>query len=60
LLSDNRIGREIKAARQIHVNLYAKERPGRSSPTPNELAIEDVLAVEHDVVPFDGANMFQQ
>ena len=52
--------RAFKGTRQIRVILYAKERPGRPSPTPNELAIEDVLAVEHDVVPFDGAHVFEQ
>ena len=52
-----------QGTRQIRVILYAKEpkgRAGRPSPTPNELAIEDVLAVEHDIVPFDGAHVFEQ
>ena len=39
-----------KGTRPIRVILYAKERSGRSSRTPNELAIEDVLAVERGVV----------
>jgi len=28
--------------------------------TPDELPIEDVLAVEHDVVPLDGAHALQE
>ena len=27
---------------------------------PSKLPIEDVLAVEHDVIPLDGANMFHE
>jgi hypothetical protein len=26
----------------------------------DELSIEDILAVEHDIIPLDGADVFQQ
>jgi hypothetical protein len=38
----------------------AKERPHRPTTTPNELPVEDVLPVEHDVVPLDGADVLKQ
>ena len=34
---------------------------GLLGPAPeDELPIEDILAVEHDVIPLDGADVFQQ
>ena len=48
----------MEGTRQIRVIFYANER-GRPSPAPNELAIEDALAEGHDVVPFDGAHVFE-
>ena len=26
----------------------------------DELSVEDILAIEHDVIPLDGADVFQQ
>jgi len=52
--------RVIKGAREIRVILYAKDDPFCASAPADELSIEDVLAVEHDVIPLDGADVFQQ
>jgi hypothetical protein len=49
-----------KGTRQIHVILYAKgPRHGVTAPA-DELPIEDILTVKHDVIPLDGADVFQQ
>jgi hypothetical protein len=63
---DNRGGERtiIKGTRQIGVILHAKKRrdPASTPPatTSDQLPVEDVLPVEHDVVPLDGAHMLQE
>jgi hypothetical protein len=52
--------RPIQGTREIRVILYAKDDPFCASAPADELSIEDVLAVEHDVIPLDGADVFQQ
>jgi hypothetical protein len=37
-----------------------KDDPFWATALADELPIEDILAVEHDIVPFDGADAFQQ
>ena len=49
-----------KGTREIRVILYAKDDPFCETASADELSIEDVLAVEHDVIPLDGADVFQQ
>jgi hypothetical protein len=49
----------VKGTRQIRVILYAKGDLGARAPA-DELPIEDILAIEHDVIPLDGADVFQQ
>jgi len=50
----------IQGTRQIHVILYAKgARHGATAPA-DALPIEDILTVKHDVIPLDGADVFQQ
>jgi hypothetical protein len=50
----------IKGTRKIHVILYAKDDPFCAPAPADELWIEDVLAVEHNVIPLDGADVFQK
>src|SRR5258708_3078765 len=45
--------------REIRVILYAKDDPFCATASADELSIEDVLAVEDDVIPLDGADVFQ-
>ncbi len=52
--------RAIEGTREIRVILYAKDDPFCETASADELSIEDVLAVEHDVIPLDGADVFQQ
>ena len=52
--------RGIKGTRQIGVILYAKRRPQGPAVSADELPIEDVLSVQDHVVPFDGADVFEQ
>jgi hypothetical protein len=47
----------IKGTRQIGVILYAKDDPFWATTLADELSIEDILAVEHDVIPLDGADV---
>src|ERR1700730_8388076 len=49
----------VKGTRQIRVILYAKGDLGARAPA-DELSVEDILAIEHDVIPLDGADVFQQ
>ena len=49
-----------QGTREIRVILYAKDDPFCASAPADELSIEDVLTVEHDVIPLDGADVFQQ
>jgi hypothetical protein len=49
-----------KGTREIRVILYAKDDPFCATALADELPIEDILAVEHDIVPFDWADVFQQ
>ena len=46
--------------REIRVILYAKDDPFCATALADELPIEDILAVEHDIVPFDWADVLQQ
>ena len=49
-----------KGTRQIRVILYAKgDLHGARAPA-DELPIEDIPTVEHNVIPLDGADVFQQ
>ena len=49
-----------KGTGQIRVILYAKSDPyGATAPT-DELQVEDILAAKHDVIPLDGAYVFQR
>jgi hypothetical protein len=48
-----------KGTREIRVILYAKDDSFCATAPADELSIEDVLAVEHDVIPLDGADVFQ-
>jgi hypothetical protein len=45
---------------QIRVILYAKGHLYGASASTDEFPIEDILAVEHDVIPLDWADAFQQ
>jgi len=49
-----------KGTRQIHVILYAKGGLRGAPTSTDRLPIEDILAVEHNVIPLDGADVFQQ
>ena len=49
-----------KGTREIRVILYAKDDPFCASASADELSIENILAVEHDVIPLDGADVFEQ
>ena len=55
--SKNRIN---QGTREIRVILYAKDDPFWATALADELSIEDILAVEHDVIPLDWADAFQQ
>ena len=44
-----------KGTREIRVILYAKDDPFCATALADELPIEGILAVEHDIVPFDWA-----
>jgi hypothetical protein len=50
----------MKGTREIRVILYAKDGPFCATALADELPIEDILAVEYDIVPFDWADVFQQ
>ena len=50
----------IKGTREIRVILYAKDGPFCATALADELPIEDILAVKYDVIPLDGADVFQQ
>jgi hypothetical protein len=54
-----RLHEAIKGTRQIRVILYAKGEPFCAPPPADELPVEDILAVEHGVIPLDGADVFQ-
>jgi hypothetical protein len=49
-----------KGTRQIRVILYAKGALRGATASADELPIEDILTVKHDVIPLDGADVFQQ
>jgi hypothetical protein len=49
-----------QGTRQIGVILYAKGDLHGATVTADKLPIEDILTVKHDVVPLDGADVFQQ
>ena len=52
--------RAIEGTREIRVILYAKADPFCATALADELSVEDILAVEHDVIPLDGADVFKQ
>jgi hypothetical protein len=43
----------------MRVILYAKDDSFCATAPADELSIEEVLAIEHDVIPLDGADVFQ-
>ena len=49
-----------KGTREIRVILYAKDDPFCATALADELSIEDILAVEHDIVPIRLGCVFQQ
>jgi hypothetical protein len=49
-----------EGTREIRVILYAKDDPFCETASADELSIEDILAVEHDIIPLNGADVFQQ
>ena len=49
---------DIKGTREIRVILYAKDDPFCATALADELSVEDILAIEHDVIPLDGADVF--
>ena len=49
-----------KGTREIRVILYAKDDPFCATALADEFPIEDILAVEYNIIPFDGADVFQQ
>ena len=60
LFTENGLKLLIEGTREIRVILYAKDDPFCASASADELSIENILAVEHDVIPLDGADVFQQ
>jgi hypothetical protein len=48
-----------KGTRQIGVILYVSADPFWTPALADEISIEDILAAEHDVIPLDGADVFQ-
>ena len=50
--------RAKKGTREIRVILYAKADSFCATALADELSVEDILAVEHDVIPLDGADVF--
>jgi hypothetical protein len=48
-----------KGTREIRVILYAKADSFCATALADELSVEDILAIEHDVIPLDGANVFK-
>jgi hypothetical protein len=58
--ADEQTNCHSQGTREIRVILYAKDGPFCETAPADELSIEDVLAVEHDVIPLDGADVFQQ
>src|SRR5271165_7303688 len=52
--------RAYKGTREIRVILYAKADSFCATAMADELSVEDILAIEHDVIPLDGADVFQQ
>ena len=49
-----------KGTREIRVILYAKADCFCATALADELSVEDTPAIEHDVIPLDGADVFQQ
>ena len=47
----------IQCTREIRVILYAKDDPFCATALADELPIEDILAVEHDIIPLNGADV---
>jgi len=45
-------------AREIRVILYAKADSFCATALADELSVEDILAIEHDVIPLDGTDVF--
>jgi hypothetical protein len=48
----------MKGTREIRVILYAKADAFCATALADELSVEDILAIEHDVIPLDGADVF--
>jgi hypothetical protein len=47
-----------QGTREIRVILYAKADSFCATALADELSVEDILAIEHDVIPLDGADVF--
>jgi hypothetical protein len=50
--------RRFEGTREIRVILYAKDDPFCAAALADELSVEDTLAIEHEVIPLDGADVF--
>ena len=48
-----------QGTRQIRVILYAKGALHGATASADELPIEDILTVKHDIIPLDRADVFQ-
>jgi hypothetical protein len=48
----------VKGTREIRVILYAKADLFCATALADELSVEDILAIEHDVIPLDGTDVF--
>jgi hypothetical protein len=51
-------GIATKGTREIRVILYAKADLFCATALADELSVEDILAIEHDVIPLDGTDVF--
>jgi hypothetical protein len=47
-----------KGTREIRVILYVKADSFYATALADELSVEDILAIEHDIIPLDGADVF--
>jgi len=52
-------GTVTKGTRQIGIILYAKGDLHGATVSADKLLIENILTLKHDVVPLDGADVFQ-
>ena len=50
--------RPLRGTREIRVILYANADLFCATALADELSVEDILAIEHDVIPLDGTDVF--